>query len=197
MVGVHGDKKHFEFKKLEIRDAVKRFELPCAQRSAENVDFLPTMEEFMECESAEGSLRTKKETFPADKFLKGAQSRFINPYIFGFAGASVIKAADLAINILFELSGCLAEGRAEDNQEVAEEVHQVFLFLWAVEQSNVSEVKLSNPPSSSLFDTIANKVKEKLEPKPTVPISKPSYQEIPLITEETTTARVTSRWSRM
>jgi hypothetical protein len=170
--GILGQEKNSEFKRIHITAAVKRFEVPRvtrSQKAAEKAEFLPTMEEFMECEVAEDfkKLRSKEEAVPADEFLKRAQSVFLHPNIFEFIGAKEMKAADLAIHVLFELSGCLAEGRAEENQEVAEEVHKLLLFLWAVEQSYVSEVELTDPPVSSYFDALSREVKGKLEAKRT------------------------------
>jgi hypothetical protein len=77
VVGISGSRRTSPFKTLNTEHAVKLFSGPprTTRASEEKVDeaWIPTMEEFMDCDTVEGfkNLRSEEEDFPAAKFWAG------------------------------------------------------------------------------------------------------------------------------
>jgi hypothetical protein len=162
VVGISGMRRTSPFKTINSNQAMTPFAKPRATRGGGNdISFLPSMGEFLGCcENASDfkDLTPTKGDFPASQLWRQAQSFWLHPLIFEIAeGSPRQRAANLALAVIEALSGNLAskeEMRAEDR---AKEVHNILMFLWAVEKSLTTKVTLGDPPDS--------RAKKRCEPK--------------------------------
>jgi hypothetical protein len=157
VVGISRARKTSLFKTMNVNHAVIPVAEPRATRRGKNVvSFLPSMKEFLGCESASDfkSLTIHKEDLPASHLWGRAQSFWLHRMIFEITGGnSTQQAANLALAVMQELSGSLAPEEETESESRAKEVHDLLLFLWAVKKSWTSKVGLTDPPNLELFDS--------------------------------------------
>jgi hypothetical protein len=153
------------FKTLNVEHAVKPFSGRRSTRASEEKGdeaWIPTMEEFMECNTIEGfkNLRSAEEDFPAVNFWVRAQSFWVHPKIFELLDANNPQGAGkLAIEIMTELDSETLD------EAPPEQIHHLILFLWAVENLHATKVSLTDAPTSELFDNRAQDVMKRLDPE--------------------------------
>jgi hypothetical protein len=165
VVGILGSWRTSPFKTINVDHAVKPLSGRRTTRASEekgDETWVPTMEEFMECNTVEGfkNLRTAEEEFPSVDFWDRVQSLWVHPKIFGILDANRPQGAGrLAIEIMEALdSEILAHTPTE-------QAHQIMLFLWAVENLHTTKVSLTDAPTSELFDNRAQDVMKRLDPE--------------------------------
>jgi hypothetical protein len=165
VVGILGSWRTSPFKTLNIGHAVKPFLGRRTTRASEEKGdeaWIPTMEEFMECNTKKGfkNLRSAEEEFPAVDLWVRAQSFWVHPKIFDLLDANNPQGAGkLAIEVMAALdSETLDEGPPE-------QIHNLMLFLWAVENLRTWKVSLTDASTSELFNNRAQDVMKRLDPE--------------------------------
>jgi hypothetical protein len=165
VVGILGYRRTSPFKTLNIEHAVKPFSRPRTTRASEekcDEAWIPTMEEFMECTIVGGfkNLRSEEEDFPATNLWVRAQSFWVHPKIFELLKANNPKGAGkLAIEVMTALDSETLD------EAPPEQIHQLMLFLWAVENLNTTKFSLTDASTSELFDNRAQDVMKRLGPE--------------------------------
>jgi hypothetical protein len=162
VVGISGTRRTSPFKTGNIAHAVSLIAKPRATRGGGNdISFLPSINEFLGCENPKDfeALSSEDEDFPTSILWELTQSFWLHPLVFQIAdGNSPIRAADLALAVMQELSGSLATDEEMDANKRAKEVHNLLLSLWAVEKSLTTKVALGDPPSAQTsWTTVARK----------------------------------------
>jgi hypothetical protein len=150
VVGISGVRRTSPFKTINSNQAVTPFAKPRATRGGGNdIFFVPSMEEFLGCENFSDfkDLTPTEGEFPASPLWGQAQSFWLHPLIFEIAeGSPTQRAANLALAIIEALSGNLASKEEMQAEDRGKEVHNLLLFLWAVEKSLTTKVTLGDPP---------------------------------------------------
>jgi hypothetical protein len=169
VVGILGTRRTSPFKTVNSIQAVALITKPRSTRGGgNNISFLPSIEEFMNCDVADdfGNLTPEGKKFPASNLWSKAQSFWLHPAIFEIAdGNSPHRAADLALTVIREISGSLAADDESDTDSREKEVYNLLLFLWAVEKSCTTKVTLGDPPSLELFDIRCQGILNTLSPR--------------------------------
>jgi hypothetical protein len=169
VVGILGSRRTSPFKSLNIDQAVKRLLGPKTTRTSDpsrDEGWLPTMEEFIGCANADEfkNLVSEEQEFPASELWERAQSFWIHPKIFEILDENLDankpqRAGKIAIEVMKAVSAY------SDNEELPEQIHQLMLFLWSIENLRASKVSTTDAPSSELFDNRAQEVMKRLDPE--------------------------------
>jgi hypothetical protein len=163
VIGILGSRRSSPFKTLNVDHAVKTFIEPRSTRFSEGEEvWVPTMEEFMECQNAEEfkNLTSFEEESPAVDLWNRAQTFWVHPKVFKLLDANNSqRAGQLAIEIMIALD----TGALEDVSP--ERAHYLMLFLWAVENLRATKVSITDAPTSELFDNRAQEVTKLLDPE--------------------------------
>jgi hypothetical protein len=107
------------------------------------------MEEFMECNTVDGfkNLHSAEKEFQAVGLWARSQSFWIHPKIFEILEANrPQRAGRLAINTMSALN------YGDLDLVPPKQVHNLIIFLCAIENFHATKVSLSDAPTSELFD---------------------------------------------
>jgi hypothetical protein len=160
VVGIMGMRRSSPFKILNVDHAVKRLAEPRATRSGSRSEaFIPSMEEFLECEDEDqfkNLTSEDEENVSTSDLWKRAQTAWVHPKIFELMEESnEQRAGKLAITIMRALP--------QDNEELVDQAHQLVTFLWAIENLHSTKVNLDDAPTSYLFDQKAQEITDRLK----------------------------------
>ena len=121
----------------------------------------------MECSSVaqfKGAVENE-EGIPINYFYKRAQSFWIHPLIFlGLDPNKQQKAGEL---VALALIATLSDEPTDsiDRKTQRDQVNQLLIFLWAVENLKASKVSFNDASSSKAFDSKAQTIMAKLDPQ--------------------------------
>jgi hypothetical protein len=169
VIGILGSRRSSPFKSLNIDQAVKQFTEPRNTRNSDSSrgdTWIPSMEEFMECENVEEfkSLVSEEDDYPMTGLWLRAQTLWVHPKIFELIDANASQSAGvLAMNIIRALPFRYPTG--EEDEDSVDEAHCLVAFLWAVENLRATKVSLNDAPTSELFDNRAQEVIGHLDPE--------------------------------
>jgi len=172
VIGILGSMRSSPFKSLNIEHAVKAFQEPNATRATQSTEssggelWLPTMDEFSKCKNPEEfkNLTAGGEGFPASELWERAQTFWIHPRVFQIMEPSYPqKAGVLAMHVMCAF-GIGVELNDDEVHKNPEEIHQLMIFLWAVENQRATKVSISDAPFSELFDNRVQGIMDKLDP---------------------------------
>jgi hypothetical protein len=135
----------------------------------------PPTEEFLARDKAEdfretGPAKSECEHYPIFDLRERASSHWVHPRIFEMLEAKLaIKVIESLLEEPTDLTGTEEEEEEEEEEESdkksLEKIHQLLVFLRAVEKVWPTKVSISNAPASDLFDTGAQEIIGKLDPR--------------------------------
>jgi hypothetical protein len=170
--GILGSRCSSPFKRVNIEQAVACQHSLRVTRSEERKELLaPPFKDFAKCKSVD-----KFRDSAADPGGKGCLSDalgklpsacFVHRSIFKIFGTEgSMRAGDLAMRALKKFSKetkVESKNKEEDGDKETKRRIQLLLFLWSIENSRMSEVKLHDPPDNDVFDLFTQKIRKKLE----------------------------------
>ena len=171
VVGLFGSRATSPFRQIQTAAAVMKMNVPATRTATEGR--IPGPEAFLGVETATdfSSLtgHAGAEDEPGDPAVSTLASRpgtfWMHPYLYReLRGVDRAKASELATRIITIVKSLQED--ADDDNTLAEQVHQLLIYLWAVDRGYAPVVSLLDLPNSTSLDNRCQEISAAVLPSP-------------------------------